>query len=451
MPHTFSTTRVRLLLTLMCSGVLLTFAPPSMAASTPACAGPDYSIFSVGRAAKVPAPQGGVVGVLGTRGALGMARRLTGGVDVCRTNASRPVRLALRRVARAYRQRGRAAGRRQLAVAYAVIRREAAHSQARTRGRTVMSPCSRVTAKGDDPRDSGVSDYVAAAAAAQKAGDTAATSAAIKRAEGALTTYGKRRMSDSTSTLGDMAAIAMVADQLGMDGLKNDAMDTARTHAAADVEATKKFSRCLADLRDVDCALKAIQAVQLLGADEGSAGETQQAGDLAASVARRVNNDLDDGCEKWEFNGELHSDANGWKVRWLRAQFMIDRRAAGTPLSGIDDLEVRRGWIDSWTSPCMENGVQVGTGSLTGGPFTYELTGAATATSIELNAVSPDAVASGSADESFCDGVAKLGADMTQTLARDMSFHFDAAPGQLVATISTADMTGTIRRQPSTR
>lgn len=305
----------------------------------------------------------------------------------CPGSAHSSVRTKDARIVSLYRHGHRARARRMLTRLLAQLRHsnrsgKAARNASWTPSARAASGCSFDGSVHIKLRDAnGVADDLAAAAAAQQIGDERAADEALGAAREAFAEWVHEGAGGAQSA-GDWLSIAAAAELLGSESIANEALAHARTAAREALDEAEKLSACSNTANDAPCVIRALTAAMLLGIDRPS--DLKAVKGLLEESAESGKSD----CEEWTLSVSI-SEPSGWAIDWGPSAFVVDRKA-GTITDGAG---VGGGWpgeIPSTTGPCTENGVQVGTGTLSGSSFHFNITGQIIETGFLLELTSPD-------------------------------------------------------------
>jgi hypothetical protein len=305
----------------------------------------------------------------------------------CPGSAHASVRARDGRIVSLYRHGHRARARRMLTRLLAQLRRsnrggKAAHGASWTPAARAASGCSFDGSVHIKLRDAnGVADDLAAAAAAQQIGDERAADEALGAAREAFAEWVHEGAGGAQSA-GDWASVAAAAELLGSESIAAEALADARTAAREALDAAEKLGACSVTTNDAPCVMRALTAAILLGVDRSGDMEAVKGLLEASSEAGKSN------CEEWTLSVSI-SEPSGWSMDWGPSAFVVDRKAGTIS----DAAGVGGGWpgeIPSTTGPCTENGVQVGTGTLSGSSFHFNITGQVIETGFLLELASLD-------------------------------------------------------------
>lgn len=373
------------LTTILCA--LGTLSSASVAAASPASAvlhacsaGKVKLALNVSAADGAPSA-GAATGSASSVVKLQLAEAATTAGQACQGSARGSVRAAAARISSLYRHGQRARARRLLAQLLAGLRRPPSKPAAgsRRRGKAhrasstvrarAASGCSFDGAVHVSLHDvDGVSDDLAAAAAAQLVGDEAGAEEAIDAAREDFAEWVKEGAGGAQSA-GDWISVAAAAQWLGSEAIADEALGRARTAAREALDAGEKLGACTVTADDAPCVIRALTAAMLLGAD--NAGDVETVKGLLEAAAEHGKGTPT--CEEWSLSVAI-TGPNGPAMTWGPAAFTVNRKA-GT----IQDASgVGGGWpgeIASETGPCYEDGTQVGTGTLSGSSFHFNITG----------------------------------------------------------------------------
>ncbi len=316
----------------------------------------------------------------------------------CQGDARASVRATAARIASLYRHGQRTRARRLLAQLLAGLRgsprgpangsrhRKRAHRASSTPRARAASGCSFDGTAHVSLHDvDGVADDLAAAAAAQLVGDELGAQEAIDAARDDFAEWVKEGAGGAQSA-GDWISVAAAAQWLGSEGIADEAMGRARTAAREALNASEKLGACSVTADDAPCVMRALTVAMLLGAD--NAGDVETVKGLLEAAAEQGRGSAPSGCEEWSLSVSV-TGSNGPAMTWGPAAFTVNRKA-GT----IQDASgVGGGWpgeISSETGPCYEDGTQVGTGTLSGSSFHFNITGQVMETGFLLKLASSD-------------------------------------------------------------
>ncbi len=357
--------------------------------------------------------------------------------ETCQGSARAAVRATASRISSLYHHGQRARARRLLAQLLAQIRgsskrpasgarhrRKAQRASSAPRARAA-SGCSfdgtaHVTLHDVD----GVGDDLAAAAAAQLVGDEHGAEEALDAAREDFAEWVKEGAGGAQSA-GDWISVAAAAQWLGSEAIADEAMGRARTAAREALNAGEKLGACTVTQDDAPCIMRALTVAMLLGADD--AGDVETVKGLLAAAAEQGKGGA---CEEWSLSVSVNGP-NGPAMTWGPAAFTVIRRTGTIQ----DASSVGGGWpgaISSETGPCYENGTQVGTGTLSGSSFHFNITGQVMETGFLLKLASSDNhVAIGVSGPPACQALGALGELFVNAfLEAPFPVYLPLSPGQ---------------------
>jgi hypothetical protein len=366
--------------------------------------------------------------------------------QTCQGDSRAKVRTAAARITSLYRHGQRPRARRLLARLLAEIHGSAhgspspgpAHGASRGPAAHAASGCSFDGTVHVSLRDvDGVSDDLAAAAAAQAIGDERGADEALAAARQDFAEWVNEGAGGAQSA-GDWMSVATAAQWLGSETIADEAMEHARAAAREALDAGEKLGACSMTKDDAPCVMRALMAAILLGAENSEDIETVK-GLLEGVAAQGASNALS-GCEEWSLSVSI-AGSSGPAMTWGPAAFTVNRRA-GT----IQDAPgVGGGWpgeIPSTTGPCYENGTQVGVGTLSGSAFHFNISGTVKETGFLLELTSSDSHASISVSgPPACQTLGGLGEMFVNAfLQAPFPVYLPLSPGQ--TSIDTQDGSG---------
>jgi hypothetical protein len=346
---------------------------------------------------------------------------------ICQGQAGASVRRQLARALSLYRRGRRAQARRLLAQVLAAVRSAAhskpAHGASRQRARAA-SGCSFDGTVHVSMRDAaGVADDLALAAAAQRAGDNRLADEALGSARADFAEW-VAEGANGAQSMGDWISIAAAAQWLGDEQLADEALGRARSAARDALNAAEKLDGCSVTASDAPCIVRALTAAMLLGADTPADLEAVKA-PLEAALKGGAT-----GCEEWSLSVSIKG-ANGAGIDWGPAALVVNR----TKGTIADAPGVGAGWpgqVPAETGPCEENGVPVGTGSLSAATFHFHVAGKVTSAGFLVEMTSADNHVSISASgPPACQALAGLAELFVNSfLQAPFPVYIQLAPGQ---------------------
>lgn len=357
-------------------------ASPAAAPATPATAAlHDCAAGTVKLALNVTAADdapsaGSQAGSAASTVALQLGEAASAAKGVCQGSARASVRDRATEIESLYRRGDRARARRALGQLLAGLRTSARGSHLRRRGHGASRRALARTAGGCSFDGSvqvslrdvdGVADELAAAAAAQRIGDEHAADEAIGAAREDFAEW-VREGAGGAQSAGDWMSVAAAAQWLGSEQIADEALARARTAAREALNTAEKLGACSASVDDAPCVMRAMTAAILLGAESSSDEET-----VKQLLEALTEGGASGGCEEWSLSVSI-TGSSGLGMSWGPAAFVVNRKA-GTI---ADAPSVGGGWpgeIPSQTGPCYENGTQVGTGTLSGSSFHFDISG----------------------------------------------------------------------------
>jgi hypothetical protein len=310
---------------------------------------------------------------------------------VCPAGARASVRAQAGRLRALYnhgsRSRARSSLRHLLAAVRARVRARAHKTSPGPRAHAAGTGCESETSSHVRPfSESGAADDLALARAAQLSGDEAGAREALKDAEQAFTAWASAGAGGAQSA-GDWLAVAAAAQMLGLEGIANTAIARAGTIARDTLDQCEKLDRCTVTPAQARALARALTFAMMLGIDQPS--DTSMVTALLEAAQELQSGKTPNGCEEWTLSAQM-SGSDGWDLRWGPGTFRVDRKAGVVQ----DAPSVGAGWpgeLAAWSGPCLENGVDVGTGNMPAAPFHFNISGTATRTGLSLRMTASDA------------------------------------------------------------
>ncbi len=387
--------------TLTTTLAVLALGSPSVATALPASAvlhncsaGKVKLALNVSGAGSAPTV-GSVTGSASSIVKLQLGEAASTAKEVCQGSARASVRAKAARIASLYRHGQRARARRLLAQLLAAIRGSATHGSPLPGPAHGASSAPRARAASGCSFDGtvhvslhdvdGVADDLAAAAAAHLVGDEHGADEAIDDAREDFAEWVKEGAGGAQSA-GDWASVAAAAQWLGSEKIADEALGHAGTAAREALDAGEKLGACSITKDDAPCLMRALTVAILLGAD--NPGDIETVKGLLEAVAEQGTGSASSNCEEWSLSVTI-TGPSGPGMTWGPAAFVVNRKA-GTIQDGSG---VGGGWpgeIASETGPCYENGTQVGTGTLSGSSFHFNISGKIMETGFLLELASSD-------------------------------------------------------------
>jgi hypothetical protein len=420
-----------------CAVMALAPAFASAATSAP-CRSSAVLSLDVGAAARIPEASGATTAPVGAARAATIANTLRAGVgNICTMPPTAHVASELQVISSLYAAGQRATAHGRLIALLAQIKRRPVRPQPLARI-LAAAPCKAARVDVKLKGATKAADALKAAAAALQAHDQAAADQATAQAKAA---YGEWADNGSgAASAGDYVALAAGAEKLGAGDTANRMLDKARAAADAELKARSKVDKCTASAADLDCFTKANVVAELVGASDSV--DLAAAGDIAQSLADRLNHKTPAGCEEWSFTMKAVDTTTGWGITWGAGRFRVNRKTG--VIDGSQAAGYGKGWggiIGNWNGRCIETTpdgtTDLGPSAIVGGAFHYTIDGTVDGGGFYLQIASPD----GHADvQEPADPICQwLG-----TLAQQFVDLFVSGPNEIDVPVGPNDKTFTV-------
>jgi hypothetical protein len=385
---------------------------------TPVCNPHAAVVLDTAAAAATPAGSGATVGRARANQVASSLR--SGGGNICAGAAGAAVETKLAAIASLYRTNPSAAHQ-QLVALLAEVKSGTIHAPMRrlsSAQRAASGLCPKVKSKLKVSGATKAADDLAAAATAQKAGDSAGATAA---GAAATSDFEQWASSSGASTVGDWIAIAQAAQALGEESLSSSALDNARSAADANVKKATPADPCKATPGELNCFVQANAIAQMLG------------GDGTPDLAKKL-----DCGEVWSFTMVMSGESSGGAFgtfTWKAGRFNVNRSTGAI----TDASPGGPGWLGdaAGTYNCHGTGLPSESGSVPPFHFHYRLTGKVTPTLFTIRAPSSDFHMKNPFHGTICRGFGELGVQLTDAFVKaGIPIPFKVASGQTKAVIS---------------
>ncbi len=346
---------------------------------------------------------------------------------LCPSAARRSIQAGARRLLSLYRHHRRAQARRLLRRLIAAIHSSAHQAKAPAPVARAAGGCSFDGTRHVSMSDAvGVADDLAVAQAALFGGDDAGATRALDAASAAYQGWVQGGAGGAQS-VGDWIGVAAGAQLLGLEGVADGAIEHARTAARAALEQAKQLDACSGSSNDAPCLAKALTLATMLGID--TPADTEALVKLLEADGERAEGKTPNGCEQWTLTVEFKA-SSGTTLRWGPGSFRVDRRA-GTI---VDAPGKGAGWpgeLGADEGPCLEEGVQVGTGSYPPVPFHFSISGSVTSLGFALTLASSEAhISITVSGPPACQGLGALAEAFVNPLLSSLPLELPVAAGQ---------------------
>ena len=271
--------------------------------------------------------------------------------------------------------------------------------------RAASGLCPKVKSKIKVSGATKVADDLAAAATAQKTGDSAGATAA---GAAATSDFEQWASSSGASTVGDWIAIAQAAQALGDESLSSSALDNARSAADANVKKATPADPCKASPGELDCFVQANAIAQMLG------------GDGTPDLAKKL-----DCGEVWSFTMVMSGESSGGAFgtfTWKAGRFNVNRSTGAI----TDASPGGPGWLGdaAGTYNCHGTGLPSESGSVPPFHFHYRLTERkVTPTLFTIRAPSSDFHMKNPFHGTICRGFGELGVQLHRCVREGRNPH----------------------------